>query len=460
MKNKKSGLVRAHCVFALLAFYAGIISAEPLRQETFEKALTEAKQIDMPVAVYVHGSSWQAASRIFDEKIWSNPDLADNLKNAVIFTSVHVGQLLDEAAGKAEAERNKGWKGGTVSSFPAIQIYAPDGHLLKTFQGREFRAFTSVEVLALAMDQVTSASAERSSFLAEIARAREAKDSAAETAALASLAKLSVNAESNLVEQLKSADPEDTSGWQARLTFGNWSFIREINGLINAEKAEEALARVDSMIAAPHYTPAQRIYLHGARGNTLVALGRLSDAWAAFRQAFDSAPEDPNALAMLHHGQRVAGFPSRTAFPEDSILNGKDIGDLISADATFSMSSADHDEPANHPSLFKGAHAAYAFHTGNEKGAHIIIDLAAVCAVKALRITNRPDAAERAASLTLWYSGDGMTWTKGWQSESVESAWDILFETPVKMRYLKIGLDPEVANFLHLRAVDVYGERE
>ena len=139
---------------------------------------------------------------------------------------------------------------------------------------------------------------------------------------------------------------------------------------------------------------------------------------------------------MLHHGQRVAGIPLRVAFPDDSILNTKDIGTLLSADATFTLSSASNDIPANHATLFQGATAEYAFHTDNEKGAHITIDLKKDCAIKAIRITNRANAADRATSLTLWHSADGMTWTKAWSAESVRPAWDILFDQSVKTRFL------------------------
>ena len=125
------------------------------------------------------------------------------------------------------------------------------------------------------------------------------------------------------------------------------------------------------------------------------------------------------------------------------------------------MSSEQHGNPEDYPTLMKGRHAkgGFAFHTAAEKDAHIVIDLQDACEVRALRITNRSSQVARAESLTLWTSSDGSTWEKAWASESVQPAWDVLLKSPVTARYLKLGLDRKTPEHLHLKAVDAYGKR-
>jgi hypothetical protein len=193
-----------------------------------------------------------------------------------------------------------------------------------------------------------------------------------------------------------------------------------------------------------------------------VALGKLPEAWNAFQQAYEINPNSADSKAMLRYGIRVAGLPLREAVPPNSSLFGKNLGENLTRDhATFTISSTASDEARNHASLFKGAYAksGFAFHTDKEKGAHIIIDLKANCSINALRITNRNNIHERAATLTVWTSTDQKSWTTRWAADKVAPVWDILLPSPVKAQYIKVGLAPEKTENLHLRAVDAFGIR-
>ena len=445
---------------ALVALCCSLISADAA---TFAETMAEAKESEKPVAIFIHGSSWQPASRAFGKTVWSSPGLISALGKNVILTDLHVSQHLEGDAAKAEEEKNKGWNAGTVSTYPAVQIYGSDGHLLKNFQGRELRSLNTPEAVVAQMKTVLEAAEKRHGLLEEIAKAREAGAVEKEAPLLCQLVELPVNHDPKVVEQLKAVDPDDRAGWQARLSFNNWEFIRHITGLVNAGKTDEAIAETDSILAKNSHKPEQRVLILGAKGKALVAQNRLEEAWDVFQEAHKTDADSPNGKAIRNYGLRVAGYPLRVIVPKDSALFGKDIGDNISRDAaTFSLSSSAHDDPSQHPTLFTGAHSpsGYAFHTDQEKDAHIVIDLKSKCEVKALRITNRPSAsAERAQSLTLWSSSDGMVWDELWKAEKVEPAWDVLFEKPLKVQFLKLGLNRETPEFFHLKAVDVYGMR-
>lgn len=451
---------RAHYSLITIPLLLGAVSAAPLRKDTFVEALAEAKKTARPVAVFVHGSSWHTASKNFGQKIWNNPEFTAALTHPVILTNIHIRQNLDKKTAAAEAAKYKGWNARTLSTYPAIQLYAPDDHLLKHFQGRDLRVLTTPASLASHLDQLLGAAAKRTTLLKAIADARSNKDTKSELKHLTALVELPFNNEPKIIEQLKKADPADTSGWQARLTFKGWGFVRHITGLINNKKSEQALKEIDALLKSPGHTPAQRALILGAKGKTLVAREEYSQAWEAYQQAHQADPNGPNGKAMLSYGIRTARSATRDYVPGHSALHGKKLGANLTRDHATATLSSDYDGSGVHPSLFKGPPAArqHAFHTKNEKDAHVIIDLKAACTINALHITNRGKLRERADSLTLWTSTDRKTWAQVWQASAVKPSWDILLEKPLTARYLKIGLSGR-SNFLHLRTIDAYGTR-
>lgn len=446
-----------------LALSLAATHAAPLNAENFVTALETAKKQHHPVVVYVHGSSWHGASRLIHQKIWSEPGFIRALNSEAILTEIHVRQQLDEPQRKKSEEAYQGWKSGTVSTYPAIQIYGEDGHLLKTLQGREFRTITSPSALVSWTNRQLDFAHQRQRILADLAEARKKNDRQQEVELLVKLVELPIEKESKIVEQLKQADPEDLSGWQARLSFKNWDFVRHVSNLIAEEKTAEALAETDRLLQSPHFVGENRALIYGARGKVLVAQGDLQAAWEAFQEARKLDPESASTKAIWRYGTRVAGVPLRLALPTDSSLPAQEIGENISRDrATFTASSQQEASAGGADSLFSGPTPAsgFAFHTSQEKGAHIVIDLHGSCEVRALRIANRDSQGGRAASLTLWTSQDGRQWQQQWTAEKAQSAWDVLLEKPVEARYLKLGIAPDRSEYFHLKAVDVYGVRK
>ncbi|MDB4323193.1 discoidin domain-containing protein [Akkermansiaceae bacterium] len=437
------------------------LSAAPRQARNFIEGLAIASEEKSPLIVYVHGSAWHPASRLFKAKIWESDAFLKTLPNEVVLGDIELGQQLSEEEAKAQAESLKDWNRKSVRTFPAIQVFGNDGHLLKTYQGREMREMISPAILSGKINAVLKTAAARRDLLAKIDAARAKKDAAEERDFLISLIELSLAQEPKIIDQLKAVDPEDESGWQARLRFRNWEFVRHVTGLIGEGKTYEAVAEADRLLANPLTTPEQRSLILGAKGSALVAQEKFPDAWDCFQQARDADPDGANGKAMWRHGLRVAGKPLRAILP-DSPLYGKDLGTNISrGHATFTQSSSQHDDPKNHASLFSGpiAKGGAAFHTTSQNGAHIIIDLSGTCEVSALSIKNRGSNSERAEGLALWGSLDGKDWEKLWSATEVQSTWDILLESPKQCAYLKIGLDGDRKDYLHLATVDVFGTR-
>lgn len=290
--------------------------AKPTRSPNFVEAAQLAKKSERPFVAYVHGSSWHPASKRFLELIWAKSDLANALTHPVILTEIEVKQHLNEDAHKKHAESFTGWDEKSVPTYPAIQVYGFDGHLLTTLSGAELRNLSSVQALAHRLNQLTELAHQRRELLGKIAESPEAE----QLPLLSQLAQLPLNDEPKIIEQFKDLDPDDQTGWQARLTFKNWDFVRDITGLVNADKHDEALAAIARQLDVSGQTPDRLALIHGAQGRVLADQAKLPEAWAAFQKAHSCDPKGPNGIAMLAYGTRVAGVPLRESLPTDAPL--------------------------------------------------------------------------------------------------------------------------------------------
>ncbi|MBN1346112.1 MAG: DUF5110 domain-containing protein [Phycisphaerae bacterium] len=132
----------------------------------------------------------------------------------------------------------------------------------------------------------------------------------------------------------------------------------------------------------------------------------------------------------------------------------------ISDGATYTTSSVFEPQPGDGKLLDPNETGEpFAFHTLEENGAHVLIDLKSTKNVTGVVIVNRQDdrdeIVERAASLAVWVSNDGTQWDRIWQAPSAQAEWRFLLKEPTKARYVKIGL--QAKSFLHLKRVFLYG---
>jgi alpha-D-xyloside xylohydrolase len=135
---------------------------------------------------------------------------------------------------------------------------------------------------------------------------------------------------------------------------------------------------------------------------------------------------------------------------------------LVSFDAAFTVSSRLETDPGSGRLLdAQDGDDAFAFHTAHESGAHVVIDLKQRREIAGLSILNRcdgtPEVFNRAASLAVWLSDDGLQWSLLWEAGAAKPAWDLLFAKPQSARYLKLGL--QEPDFLHLKRVRVYARK-
>ncbi|MEX0314621.1 MAG: alpha-L-fucosidase [Allomuricauda sp.] len=141
----------------------------------------------------------------------------------------------------------------------------------------------------------------------------------------------------------------------------------------------------------------------------------------------------------------------------------------ITENISFNFSSKD---PEWHNStdvyqLIKEGHinAPYTFHTQKEQQPYVVLDLGEEKKISGLIVKNRADCCqERAKKLKLWVSVDGKKWDLDWEAKTSQEIWQIpLFTNTMgasvkgrELRYLKLGIENEDKEFLHLKNIAVF----
>ena len=464
-RSKTDGRPLGLAAWLVILSAAAVPAAAPLQD--FPAAREAARTRGVPLAVCVHGAAWQQASRTFLEQVWRSEALASALDEPIVLAEIGIGQALDDAETKRQAERTQGWDPKPVHTFPAVQMFAADGRLLRTIAGEEFLTIAATPAaVAAELDRVAAAGRRRAELLALLQGLKERPEEFRRQFLL--LCELPIDTQPEDLALLKAADPEDSLGLAGPLAFGGWNFIRETAGRAADGVTDEELAAIDRMLANEHYAPGQRALLWCGKGMLLAAAGRAAEAWEAYQAGQRADPDGANGKATLRHGHRTVGQILRVGPDPDSPLAARLTGGNLTADprVTIRPSSCDpvFDDPDGHASLCRGAmRGECAFHSRDEAEPFVVIDLGELCRVEAVEVRNRGGQAQRAAGLTLWVSADGEDWRQCWQAADVRTDWMIDLTGAegggASARYLKLGLPAGQRGILHLRAVNAFGRR-
>jgi hypothetical protein len=147
---------------------------------------------------------------------------------------------------------------------------------------------------------------------------------------------------------------------------------------------------------------------------------------------------------------------------------GRGPEDLLSSRATYTASSLQPDTTAS-PALLTGMGPLYvgnefAFHSLDEAGAHITIDLGATAVITRIEIENRrtPDLPllQRLVGAGIWLSSDPQR--RGrlvWTATTAEPAYRFRIAEPSPARYVTIGFPEKISGYLTLFSVKIYGHK-
>ena len=133
----------------------------------------------------------------------------------------------------------------------------------------------------------------------------------------------------------------------------------------------------------------------------------------------------------------------------------------VSKDATFKLSSV-YSNFSPLPAFLTGEGKlhegdSHAIHTDRQVKPHVTIALKKPELLKLIVIENRRGWwGERTAGLGVEVSLDGKGWKNVWQGGKAQPTWTINLKTPVRARYVRIGLTGDSSTYLCLAGVKIY----
>lgn len=238
----------ALCSILLLA--APVASAM-VKAPDFEKGSKKVKDDGYVIVAYADG--WDRYSEKMCKELLKSSPVSSALGRAVVIEvgvpqrpSKERSERLQKRLGKLELP-----PGTHNTSYPAFIFYDKNGRRYSIICGSDM-VFPEPKVLA----QQIKARIEGLKLQQELL-ARAEKATGAQRAELLGQASVipHVARPDKVVDQIKQADSSDQSGYIRRLNFQPWGFVE---GLVKNSKAPEAIAKLETMLQDPAYSPEQK----------------------------------------------------------------------------------------------------------------------------------------------------------------------------------------------------------
>jgi hypothetical protein len=251
-----------------------------------------AREHNIPIIAFVHGSDWNRHGEKLRESMWLT-DATDDLfgNRMVVLLDIDVLQSPSEADAEAQRGRHTLWEKKGLRTYPALISLQPDGTPLGSRQGIELPNDPM-----LARDQVLElgkASVRSLSLRAIIANAAQRDDPVAEHDAIHQLVELPLDKPTTLLKRLAEIDPADEDGVRRRLSMPSWhTFVAQATKDAKAGRSVEAIARLTAMLDANVYSPEQQAWIYVALGSVhRHTEGHETEAAMAFSLAHKKSPD-------------------------------------------------------------------------------------------------------------------------------------------------------------------------
>ncbi len=133
------------------------------------------------------------------------------------------------------------------------------------------------------------------------------------------------------------------------------------------------------------------------------------------------------------------------------------VGKWISENAKVTYSSKDERWSPKKDNLLTTGEGDFSFHTNIEEKPYLIVKLEKTEEITSVEILNRADhAANRASRLRMLVSENGTSWKQVWGNDETKSRWVVVFEKPVKAKFVKLMLDKK--EIFHLKRVRIFAK--
>lgn len=248
-------------LLSLLFLHTSLIEAA-VNIPSFPEAQKKAKETQADFIVLLYGKDWDRFSNAYREKIWNNPTTFAHLEPNTIVCDIYYSTSHEGEEKKKDDKRNEGFK-ESIESYPSVYMFRADGTCYAILRGKEHLPM-SAPALSKKMAQLQHLSREYEKLIA-LAEKAEGSEKAKLLGKAAELSPLKIN-KGKLLEEIKKADPEDSSGYTRRLSFSIW----DLNQYLKEETPfEDAMKELDKMLTDPAYTTLQKQQIYLARGRVI-----------------------------------------------------------------------------------------------------------------------------------------------------------------------------------------------
>ncbi|MCH2135143.1 MAG: thioredoxin family protein [Phycisphaerales bacterium] len=276
--------------------------ASPKRESSWPAALIAAKETGWPIIALAHGSDWCVRGETLKRSVWDRHMGLDK----VVLVALDIRESPDER----DAEVLEGFDVKQVRTFPAFLAFEPDGTRIATLGGESL----TLDLESTRTELATfSAAARKRVLLQRQARTAAASGNvAAEVSALHGVLDQNLEVPKSVLERLEEIDPADAGGKRRRASFGH--FHNLVHGAVRETRqgqAQDAINRLQGMLAADVYTPEQQAWIHNALGSVYRhSEGKDELAERHYKMAHTTAPETVAGKAGRRMAQQLYGHPS------------------------------------------------------------------------------------------------------------------------------------------------------
>lgn len=286
-----------------------------------------------------YGDGWDHHSEKNAKKLLAAKEFLAAGGNAV-YMSLGIPQVSTEETKAAQATVLGKLKLPKPRSYPAIFLFDKNGRHYATISGKLLRK-APVDKVSQELKTLHANGLKQQELLRQAASA----NGVAKARLLGQAATLpNINRPDNVINQLKQADPKDESGYIRRLEHNPWDWAERCAKL----PTEEALAKMDEMLADPAFTNDQKQKLcatyigclyHSGNPDLVARIPEMAQKMKAYNpddvQA-QSAPiviRDWYSAFGLEHGWSPATLPTKDSKP--AILSGAPSMEVGSYAITF-----------------------------------------------------------------------------------------------------------------------------
>lgn len=303
MKNLRNNIVAlsaaAVCISSSLAGGEGWTS-------DFEAAKKQAVEENKNLLIDFTGSDWCGWCIRLKEEVFDKDEFNKGIADKFVLVEIDFPQDDSKLSEETKAQNEKLGEAYAVQGYPTIMLTDATGKPYAQTGYQEGGPEAYVEHL----DELTGA---QKTFDDKLAKAKELEGAAKAEALVAALDALDLDDGligkfyADIVEMIKTSDPEDSTGYVKNIESDEKfaAFENKLNELGNGQKFDEALTLVEETLKSGDFDGERQQNIMFIKGILHAEKGDFDDALAAIDTAKEIAPDSEMAAHLDQVKERI-----------------------------------------------------------------------------------------------------------------------------------------------------------